>query len=445
VAKGEARKVTRRELIGSSAAAGGAALVVGGVAGYFIGNSTADEGDGGTAAGSGEGGEEIRAVGIFPLGGFIAADGQEMRNGTVMAIDELNANGGILGAQIKYIEIDDGDSLAEDVTTAFNRAVETENPDVIVSGYHLASGPEFDIVADAGRLYYNVNTQQRWIDLYDKDPARYWGSFQCDPADTWYGGGFALWLNELVESGAVKLDKTAAILAGDDAYDSFIAQNFESKIKELGWDVIHKGTFTAGKVPDWGPLLAKVRSSPPGMLFTTDYNPADDAAMAKQWAQNPVPGTLVYQQYGPSVPEYLKLAGDAANGMIWATVLGLLPDQIGNDFRKRYEAKFGNPPGWANAGGCYDTVNVWAKAVTAAGTWSDYKRVAAETEKVIHRGTTGSISFKSHAGLAYPGQTPDPSLGQAHIIVQLQDGEHVVISPDPYTTGEFQPPPWFTA
>ena len=444
MAQREPRKVTRRELIGTSAAAGGAALVAGGLGGYFIGNSTADDEGGGTAAGAGAGGE-IRAVGIFPLGGFIAADGQEMRNGTVMAIDELNANGGILGAQIKYIEIDDGDSLAEDVTTAFNRAVETENPDVIVSGYHLASGPEFDIVADAGRLYYNVNTQQRWIDLYDKDPARYWGSFQCDPADTWYGGGFGLWLNELVESGAVKLDKTAAILAGDDAYDSFIAQNFESKIKELGWDVIHKGTFTAGKVPDWGPLLAKVRSNPPGMLFTADYNPADDAAMAKQWAQNPVPGTLVYQQYGPSVPEYLKLAGDAANGMVWATVLGLLPDQIGNDFRKRYEAKFGNPPGWANAGGCYDTVNVWAKAVTAAGTWSDYKRVAAETEKVIHRGTTGSISFKSHAGLAYPGQTPDPSLGQAHIIVQLQDGEHVVISPDPYTTGEFQPPPWFTA
>ena len=87
--------------------------------------------------------------------------------------------------------------------------------------------------------------------------------------------------------------------------------------------------------------------------------------------------------------------------------------------------------------------NYASHAVAAAGTWSDYKRVAAETEKVIHRGTTGGISFKSHAGLAYPGQVSDPSLGQAHLIVQLQDGEHVVISPDPYTTGGFQTPPWF--
>ena len=435
------RRITRRELIGTSAVAGGAALVAGGLGGYFIGKETTDD-SGGTGGAAGEGGE-IRAVGIFPLGGFIASDGQEMRNGVVMAIDELNAAGGVLGAKIKYIEIDDGDSQAEDVTTAFNRAVETEDPDVIFSGYHLASGPEFDIVADAGRLYYNVNTQQRWVDLYNKDPQRYWSSFQCDPADTWYGGGFALWLDGAVDSGLVDIKKTAAVLAGDDAYDSFIAQNFESKIKELGWDVVHKGTFTAGKVPDWGPLLSKARSNPPGILFTTDYNPADDAAMAKQWAQNPVKGTLVYQQYGPSVPEYLKLAGNAADGMIWATVLGLLPDKIGNDFRRRYQAKFGKAPGWANAGGCYDEVMVWAKAVAAAGTWKEYKKVAAATEKVVHRGTTGSISFKDHTGLAYPGQTPDPSLGQAHIIAQLQNGKQVVISPEPYTTGKFQKPPWF--
>ena len=438
------RRITRRELIGTGAAAGVGGAVAGGLAGYFIGNSTSDEGESGaTGAATGE---EIRAVGIFPLGGFIAADGREMRNGVVMAIDEINANGGLLGSKIKYIEIDDGDSQAEDITTAFNRAVENEDPDVIFSGYHLASGPEFDIVADAERLYFNVNTQQRWIDRYDKSPQRYWGSFQNDPADTWYGGGFALWLDGLVKEGTFKpKEKTAAILSGDDAYDSWIAQNFEKKIKELGWKVTHKGTFTAGKVPDWGPLLAKVRSNPPAILFTTDYNPADDAAMAKQWAQNPVGGTLLYQQYGPSVPEYLKLAKDAANGIIWATVLGLLVDGIGNNFRARYKKKFGAEPGWANAGGCYDEVYVWAKACAAAGTAKDYRRVAKFAEKVIHRGTTGSISFKSHAGLAYPGQTKDPSLGQAHIIVQLQDGQHKVISPDPYTNGKFQPPPWFTA
>jgi hypothetical protein len=36
----------------------------------------------------------------------------------------------------------------------------------------------------------------------------------------------------------------------------------------------------------------------------------------------------------------------------------------------------------------------------------------------------------------------DPTLGQPQIIVQIQDGEHRVIFPEPYTDGEFRSPPW---
>ncbi len=283
-------------------------------------------------------GEPIRVVGIFPLSGFIAADGEEMRNGLVMAIDEINEMGGLLGSPLEYIEVDDVDSLTDDITTAFQRAVEVEEPDVIISGYHLATGPEFDIVADAERLYYNVNTQIAWADLYTSDPARYWGIFQCDPAEIWYGGGFALWLDQLVADGKYELPagKTAFILAADDAYGTVIANSFEEAITKLGWEVIGKETVSAGNTADWGPVLSTVRDNPPSVLFSSDYNPADDAALAQQLAADPIP-CLVYQQYGPSVPEYLELAGESANGIICATVLGLLPDQIGNDFRARYE------------------------------------------------------------------------------------------------------------
>lgn len=436
------KKVSRRDLLKSMAVAGGAMAATGlGALPVAAQDATAEP----TGEATGEfTGEPIKVVGIFPLSGFIAADGEEMRNGLVMALDEINAMGGLLGSKLEYVEIDDVNSGTDEISTAFQRAVEVEKPDVIISGYHLATGPEFDIVAGANRLYYNVNTQKAWTDRYQSDPEKYWGIFQCDPNDEWYGGGFALWLDEMVKTEKFKppAGKTVAILAGDDPYDALIATIFEEKIKALGWEVTVKDSFTAGNVADWGALLSKVRDNPPSVLFTTDYNPADDAAMAKQFADNPIP-CLIYQQYGPSVPEFLDLAGDAANGVIWATVLGLLPDPIGNDFRKRFEAKFGKAPGWANAGGVYDTTWVWAKSVALAGDAKNYKKVAKMTESLIHRGTTGSISFVNHAGLAYPDQTKDPSIGQPHIIVQLQEGQHKVISPEPYTSGEFQLPPWF--
>ena len=437
------KKVSRRELLRSAAVVGAGSLAVGSLAGCQTATTPAPS-EGGAGGGEKAPLEEIRVVGIFPLSGFIASDGEEMRNGVVMAIDEINEMGGLLGRQLKYIEIDDVNSQTDEITTAFQRAVNVEKPDVIFSGYHLATGPEFDIVANAGVLYYNVNTQVAWTERYRSNPDKYWSIFQCDPVEAWYGSGFALWLDNLVKSGAyTPSSKTAAILAGDDPYDSLIARLFEEKIKELGWEVTLKESFTAGNVADWGPLLSKVRDNPPGILFTTDWNPADNAAMAKQWVANPLP-CLVYQQYGPSVPEYLELAGDAANGIIWATVLGLLPDKIGQDFQQRYKAKFGQLPGWANAGGCYDEVWVWAKAVALAGDHKDYRKVAKMTERMIHRGVTGSISFIDHAGVQYPNQTQDPSLGQPHIIVQIQNQEHRVISPAPYTNGTFQLPPWIS-
>jgi branched-chain amino acid transport system substrate-binding protein len=428
------REVTRRSVL---AGAGGAVagLVVGGLAGNALAPKST------TTSGTSSKGS-LKVVGIYPTGGVIASDGKEMANGVKMAVDEINARGGLVGYNLNYVEIDDKDSTTDQITAAFNRAVSVEKPDVIFSGYHLASGPEFDIVANAGLLYYNVNTQVAWVSRYTGNPSKYWGIFQCDPTEAWYGQGFAYWVDGALNQGLLNLRaKTCSIISGQSAYGTVIGTGFETQIKQLGWNVVSKDGVAEGAVPDWGPVLSKVKSLAPSVLFTSDFSPADDAAMAKAWAATPTK-TLVYQQYGPSVPDYLTLAGSAANGIVWATVLGLLPDKIGNDFRARYQAKYGAQPGWANAGGCYDEVNVWAAAVATAGNPKDYKAVAKATESVIWRGTTGSISFVNHTGVQFPAGTADASLGQPHIIVQIQNGVQKVVSPAPFTSGTFVLPSW---
>jgi branched-chain amino acid transport system substrate-binding protein len=429
--------LTRREMLQRSMFGAGG-LVLGGAGGFLLGSRSDD---GPAAAGGGASGDPIRVVGIFPLTGVVAADGNEMRNGTVMAIDEINDAGGLLGRPLEYIEVDDGDSFTDDIVNAFRRAVDTERPDVIVSGYHLATGPEFDIVADAGVLYYNLNTQTAWTDLYSSDPDRYWSIFQVDPTEAWYGIGFARWMDELIDSGRFSGAKRAAILGADDPYGASITRYFEQTMGELGWEVTGKETFTPGEVADWGPLLSRVRRDDVSILFTTTFSPADNAAMVQQFVENPMPAVL-YQQYGPSVPEYLDLAGAAAEGVVWSTVLGRLPDRLGQEWVERYTQKFGEQPGFANAPGNYDLIYTWAKGVIGAGNPNDYEAVARATEDVIHRGITGGISFENHAGLQYPHQTADPTLGQSQIIVQIQNGEHVTVFPEPYTDGEFQSPPW---
>jgi len=442
---GQAR-ITRRDLIRTSAAAAGVGIAAGAVAGFGAGKLTSTSTTT-TTAGSGTQLPPIKIVGIIGLQGSMAADGKEIHNAHMMAIDEINGLGGVLGRQLQYVEIDDGQSSADEVTTAFNRAVDVEKPAAIFSGYHLGTGPELDILAKSGTLYYNGNTQQRWVDRYVKEPAKYWSISQTDPTDTQYGKGFAVFVDTLVNSGQYKpKEKTAAILFGNDAYDTWIAQNFEEKSKELGWTITNKKSFTAGQVTDWGPMLSQIRGNPPALLFNTDYVPAECASLAKTIAANPMP-TLLYEQYGPSVPEFLNLAGPAANGVIWATVLGRFNDAMGKDFVEKWRKKFNAEPGWAYSSGSYDSVWFWAKSVMLAGDPYDYKKVAQMSERLIHRGISGSVRMVNHAGVAYPGETNDPSLGQAHIVVQVQDGKHVVIYPKPWEDegSQFQLPSWLKA
>ena len=452
-----AKKYTRRDFL-RTASISAAAVGVGALAGCTTGApapaqatapaaaaaTTAPSTAPTTAPAQASAGRDINVVGIYPLTGVIASDGAEMRNGNKMAVDEINDMGGLVGHKLKFIEVDDKDSLtADEVSNAFRRAIDVEKADVIFSGYHLLSAPEFDICADAGVLYYNNNTQKAWTDRYQKDPARNWSIFQTDPNEEWYGGGFARYLNSIVESGEFKpRNKSVAILHGDETYSTFIGNTFNDTIKEVGWDVVLKDTFTVGQVSDWGPLLAKVRDANPDVFFSVDYNPAEDAAMVKNWVANPI-NALMYQQYGPSVPEYLDLAGDAAEGVIWATVLGYLPDKIGQDWVARYKAKFNQTPGYANAPGGYDQTWSWATAVAFAGDPFDYKKVAKMTEQSIHRGVTGAVSYENHAGRCYPWQINDPSLGQSHTIYQIQDKQQVLVFPPPYSNGKFKLPPWF--
>jgi branched-chain amino acid transport system substrate-binding protein len=135
--------------------AGIGGLVIGGLGGFLAAGSVPNP----TAtSGPARSGGAIKVAGVFPLSGIIASDGKEMANGVRMAVDEINAGGGLLGRTITYVEVDDKDSTTDQISTAFQRATSVEKPDAIFSGYHLATGPEFDIVADAGALYYNVNT-----------------------------------------------------------------------------------------------------------------------------------------------------------------------------------------------------------------------------------------------------------------------------------------------
>ena len=132
--------------------------------------------------------------------------------------------------------------------------------------------------------------------------------FQGDPSELSYGSGIVSVMNSLIADGSwTPSKKTAYVVTSNDPYSLNIAKSFQSSVQKEGWQVVGFDQFTAPQA-NWGGVLVKIRDVNPGMIVFSDYAAGDEAAFIKQFAQQPTK-SLVYQQYAPSIPQYIQLAG----------------------------------------------------------------------------------------------------------------------------------------
>ena len=437
-------KVTRRQLLTGAGAAAVGGLALGGLGGYAIGASGDDGGDtggdtGGPDGGTGGGGTIVLGS-ASPVTGAYSGDGQEMQRGQELAIAEINENGGVLGLQLE-LSIADTEDLAPEKLVNAARRLTNEGVAAVFSGYTTTTSAEYDVYAQYGAPMFHLNTFQPNADYVADNQID--NIYHSCPTEVWYGPGFIQFMQRIIDSGTWgPSSETAAIVTSNDPYSITIARTVRSGLEELGWQIPVYEQVTA-PLTEWGPVLAKIRQDPPGLIFHADYIPGDLASFQQQFRSDPT-ASLMYQQYGPSIPEYLELAGDDADGVIWSTVIGTLPDATGQAFKDRYQEEYGAAAGLSQAGGQYDLVHVWAQAAAMAGDPMDFEAVNANLKRMLYRGVSGTYTYKPGelTAIPYPDDVNDPSLGMPHLTFQIQDQEQVLIDPEPYVEGEFVLPEW---
>jgi branched-chain amino acid transport system substrate-binding protein len=390
-----------------------------------------------------------------PLTDFAAADGIEFKNGLTLACEEINALGGILGRPIEPFFEDTAQMGDATNVQAVQRLIDRHSVHAVINGYNVGSGAAIqDVIADAGIIYVHYDTTIAHNNLIKSNPEKYFGSFQGDPAEFWYGLGLLDYLQSLRASGRWKsANDKLAIITSAGVYSINIANELKAKSGQYGWKV---SLFETVNVPisEWGPTLAKIRQDPPGVIVVTHFYPGDLAQFMIQFIQNPTP-SLVYMQYGPSIPAFRDIGKEAVNGVLYATVIAALQDEIGTDFEKRYKAKFGAKAGHLSGCQPYDGCYIWATAAALAGGAGapgddkQNRKVAARMRSMIHRGVNGVTRFvpNEQAAYQYPTQVKDPSLAMPHQFLQIQDYKQgpALIAPTPYNTGQFLMPPWIKA
>ena len=318
---------------------------------------------------------------VAPLTGGIAHLGKDNENGARMAVDEINAAGGVDagGTKVKLeLVAEDDKADPKEGTLAAQKLVDAG---VVAVVGHLNSGtsiPASKIYSDASITQISPSaTNPRYTEQGFKT------TFRVVANDNQQGAVLANYAATEMKA------KTIAIIDDRTAYGQGLADVVERVAKEKGLKVVAR-EFTNDKATDFNAILTKVRAAKPDVVM---YGGMDATAgpMAKQMKQLGIKAPLLAGD-GVCSPEFIKLAGDAA-GILTCSMAGEAVEKLakGADFTAKYKAKF-NQDVQVYSPYSYDAVYVIADAIKRAGK-ADRAAITAAMPSTNYAGVTGTISF----------------------------------------------------
>ena len=318
---------------------------------------------------------------VAPLTGGIAHLGKDNENGARLAVDEINAAGGVkAGDKTFKLELlaEDDKADPKEGTLAAQKIV--DGGAVAVVG-HLNSGTSIP----ASKIYSDASVAQ--ISPSATNPKLteqgFKTTFRVVANDNQQGGVLANFA-----AGEMKA-KTIAIIDDRTAYGQGLADVVEKVAKEKGVKVVAR-EFTNDKATDFNAILTKVRAAKPDVVM---YGGMDATAgpMAKQMKQLGIKAPMLAGD-GVCSPEFIKLAGDASS-ILTCSMAGEAVEKLpkGTDFLAKYKAKF-NQDVQIYSPYSYDAVYVIAEAIKAAGS-AERAAITAAIPKTNYAGVTGQITF----------------------------------------------------
>lgn len=198
--------------------------------------------------------------GIGPTTGATAIYGTAVKNGAQIAVDEINAAGGINGKQIEY-RFEDDQNDAEKAVNAYNTLKDwgmqmlvgttTTAPCIAVAG-KTASDNVFQITPSASSPDVLSSGNGNVFQVCFTDPNQGIASAQYIAE------------NKLPT-------KIGIIYDSSDVYSSGIEEKFEAEAKTQGLNIVSKAAFTADSKTDFGTQLQKAKDAGADLLFLPIY------------------------------------------------------------------------------------------------------------------------------------------------------------------------------
>jgi len=383
---------------------------------------------------------KVSKIGILaPLTGGSAADGEEMVRGLTLAVEEANAMGGVAGYTFEVVQGDTRNQQSDAVASAVERLLGEADLNMIMTGYASGSNFEIEAIAEAGVPYFLSANSQQTRDIVAKDPSKYPGVWSLSPSYDAYETELVPVVQGLEKAGTVKLPgKKVALISSDNPYSKGIYEGLRKSFTAAGWTVTDAELVPFGEINDWHAFLAKVRQDPPDIVINTDYQPANAATFVSQFMEQPTK-SLVFIQYAPSVPEFLKLTADKSSGVIYNLLGGVLntpKDPLAAEILAKFKKRWGVDSGSYGVA-LYEQAQIYFAALAKVGDPAKRKEIGAAIGASDIQTAEGRIVFEPATHLAKQGNDFVPIQ-----FYQIWKGERVLFYPPAYATGEFREPDW---
>jgi len=313
---------------------------------------------------------------IMPISGPVSAYGIQSRDATQMAIDEINAAGGILGKQLT-LYVEDDEATPEKTVNAFNKLVTQKKIVALVGG--LTSNCTLSITAEAQKRKVVLVTPSSTNDTVTSA-----GNFifRACYNDSFQGQVMAKFAYENLSA------KTAAVIFDNtNDYSKGLKDSFVAAFEKLGGTMVANESYAKGD-QDFAAQLTKIDGESPDVLFVPDYY-STVSLVAKQARSA---GIDVPMLGADGWDEIANNAGDEVLGCFYSNHYSPdANDQEVKDFVAKFKAKYNVDPN-ALAALAYDATYMIADAIKLAGS-TDAAKIQAAMEKTNKKFVTGQISF----------------------------------------------------
>ena len=335
----------------------------------------------------------IRIGAFLAVTGPAAFLGDPEQKTLELYVERINADGGVLGRRLELVSYDSGGD-AEKARTFAKRLIEQDRVDVIVGGsttgetmavVPLVEAAGVPFVSLAGAVVI-VEPVKKWV---FKTP--HTDRMACDKIFV-----------DMKARGTTK----AALISGSGGFDKSMRAECLKVAPSHGVEIVADETYGATDT-DMTAQLTKIRGSSAQAVLNAGFGQGP-AIVTRNYRQVGLALPL-YQSHGVASKEFIKLAGDAANGVRLPAAALLVADLLAagdpqkpvvTAYRDAYEARYKSDVS-TFGGHAYDGLMLAVAAIKAAGGTDRAKvRDALEaTRGYVGTGGVVNLSATDHMGL----------------------------------------------